>query len=352
LSSLTFGLLAITALGSFASPVQSPKTGVAAFASMVGDTIRPRAGARTTEPGRVELTAGEAIQGYLSARGLPPVAGSFVVTDSGLVFRSADGRQLSVYPLIGPRRETTGRQWRAATIHLASADRVGDHTVYLFRVEGGVFETEAPRGLLEVAQHPAWLDSLPSIEWATPRLILRGDESSSWNAVRNIAGSSYADSLYALFGRPLRPIGLVGERGRSAARLGEYVGSRDSVALDPARMSSEEQLRHALAHELGHRWQVRAPRQVAMLWQGVPPIADPKRYGYGSIPEHQAEATAFAIHFLQTTADPQAATAPLSLLEHYERLVPGTSAMVHFFSLQPIYANHPLRRLLTVGNTQ
>lgn len=280
------------------------------------------------------------------------MAGSFVVTDSGLVFHSADGRRLSVYPLIGPLRESAGRQWRAATVSLASADRVGDRTVYLFRVDGGVFETEAPGTLLEVAQHPAWLDSLRSTEWVKPRLIVSGDESASWSAAREIASSPYADSLYSLFGRPLRPVGLVGERGRSAARLGEYVTSRDSVALDPARMTGAEQLRHALAHELGHRWQVRAPRQLATLWQGVDPIVDPKRYGYGSIAEHQAEAIAFAIHFLQTTADLQAATESLSLLEHYERLVPGTSVMVHYFSLQPIYANHPLHKLLTIGRNE
>jgi hypothetical protein len=349
LSSLTLGLLAVSALGSLSMPVQSPKTTVAAFASMVGDTIRPRTGPRASAPERVDLTMGNAIHGYLSARGLPPIAGNFVVTDSGLVFRSADGRRLSLYPLVGPRREIAGRRWRAATISLASADQMGNHTVYFFRVEGGVFETDAPGTLLEVAQHPAWLDTLRSIEWNTPRLVLNGDESASWRAARDIASSPYADSLYALFGRPLRPVGLVGERGRSANRLGEYVGSRDSVALDPARMTSEEQLRHTLAHELGHRWQVRAPKQLAMLWQGVPPIADPKRYGYGSIPEHQAEATAFAIHFLQTTADSLTGAASLSLLEHYERLVPGTSVMVHYFSLQPIYARHPLRRLLTIG---
>jgi hypothetical protein len=351
LTGFTFGLLAVTALGSVVSPTQSPVT-AAAFASMAGDTIRPRTGVRATEPGTVELGTSDAIPGYLSARGLPPVPGSLALTDSGLVFRSADGRRRSIYPLIGPRRETAGRQWRAPTISLASAHQVGSHAVYLFRVEGGVFETEAPGRLLEVAQHPAWLDSLRSVEWVTPRLILNGDVSASWSAARNIAASPYADSLYALFGRPLRPIGLVGERGRGASRLGEYVGSRDSVALDPARMTSEEQLRHSLAHELGHRWQVRAPRQMAMLWQGVPPIEDPKRYGYGSIAEHQAEAIAFAIHFLQTTADPQLGAAPLPLLQHYERLVPGTSVMVHFFSLQPIYANHPLHRWLTVGPTQ
>jgi len=345
------GLLAVAAW-SLSSPAAPSNTTQAAFASMVGDTIRPRAGVKPTDPAPVAFRTGGAIDGFLSARGLPPVAGSLVITDSGLVFHSTDGRRPSVYPLIGPLREAAGRQWRAPTVSLASADRVGDRTVYLFRVDGGVFETEAPGALLEVAQHPAWLDSLRSIESVSPRLIDTGDESASWSAARQIASSPYADSLYALFGRPLRSVGLVGVRGRHAARLGEYVASRDSVALDPARMTGDEQLRHALAHELGHRWQVRAPRQMATLWQGVPPITDPKRYGYGSIPEHQAEAIAFAIHFLQTTAGVPAGAASLSLLDHYERLVPGTSVMVHYFSLQPIYAHHPLHRLLTLGPTQ
>jgi hypothetical protein len=316
---------------------------------MTGDTVRPRTALRATLHRRVEHTPEDAIVGFLSARGLPPVAGNLLVTDSGLVFRSANGRRTSVFPLIGPVRGSAGRQWRAATVSLASADRVGDRTVYLFRVDGGVFETESPGSLLEVARHPAWLDSLRSIDWVNPRLILGGDEGASWSAARTIASSLYADSLYALFGRPARPVGLVSDRGRTAARLGEYVASKDSVALDPGRMTGDEQLRHALAHELGHRWQVRAPRQLAMLWQGVPPIVDPKRYGYGSIPEHQAEAIAFAIHFLQATADQQPGAGALSLLDHYERLVPGTSVMVHYFSLQPIYARHPLRRLLTLG---
>lgn len=350
--SSTLGLLTAAALGALSPPAAASLPVPASDVAALGDTLKHRAGTVGTDPTRANDGIGAAIEGFLSARGLPPVAGSFVVTDSGLVFHSADGRRIGVYPLIGPLRETAGRRWRAATVSLASADQVGDRTVYLFRVEGGVFETEAPGMLLELARHPAWLDSLRSIEWVKPRLILGSDESASWSAVRNIAASSYADSLYALFGRPLRPIGLVGERGRNAARLGEYVASRDSVALDPARMTSDEQLRHALAHELGHRWQVRAPRQLATLWQRVPPIVDPKRYGYGSVSEHQAEAIAFAIHFLQTTADPNAGPPSPSLLEHYERLVPGTSALVHYFSLQPIYANHPLRQLLTVGSLQ
>ena len=87
-----------------------------------------------------------------------------------------------------------------------------------------------------------------------------------------------------------------------------------------------------------------------MLWSGVPAIRDPKRYGYGDLSEHQAEAIAFAVNFLQTTtaaSDPGESS--LGLLDHYELLVPGTRTMVRYLALQPLYRYHPLRSLLTTG---
>ena len=36
----------------------------------------------------------------------------------------------------------------------------------------------------------------------------------------------------------------------------------------------------------------------------------------------------------------------LELLERYELLVPGTRLMTRYLALQPIYARHPMRRLL------
>ena len=113
-------------------------------------------------------------------------------------------------------------------------------------------------------------------------------------------------------------------------------------------MSSEDQLRHAMAHELAHRWQARSPAQLRTLWQGIAAIPDSRRYGHNSVSEHQAEAIAFAVHFLQTTAaayDPAA----VSLLEQYELLVPGTGTMARYLALQPTYARHPLHRMLTTG---
>lgn len=311
------------------------------------DTLRPKA----AEPaGRPAGAIGAVVAGYLSARGLPPIEGRFTVTDTGLVFQPAEGSP-ATFPLVGPRREKAGRQWRASTVSLAYVDEHDGRPTYIFRIDAGVFETDSAGPLLEVAAHPVWLDSLGSTEWPVDRpLVEAADSIALRETARQIAGSAYADSLYALFGRPLAPVGIIGRRGRTAGRLGEYIAARDSLALDPGRMTGEAQLRHALAHELGHRWQARAPGQVAMLWSGVPNIRDPKRYGYGDVSEHQAEAVAFAINFLQTTATTvRPASRSLKLLDHYELLVPGTRTMVRYLSLQPPYRRHPLRSLLTTG---
>jgi hypothetical protein len=225
---------------------------------------------------------------------------------------------------------------------------------YIFRIDTGVFETDLPGPLLVLATRGvASKHHRVMSGQVAPTLMNAADPAALRNKAREIALSSYADSLYALFGRPRADVGLIGERGRRAGRLGEYIASRDSMALDPGRMIGEVQLRHTLAHELGHRWQARAKAQIAMLWAGVSPIRDPKRYGYGDQSEHQAEAIAFAVSFLQTTApatEPEARS--LRLLDHYELLVPGTRVMVRYLALQPLYRNHPLRSLLTTGRTR
>jgi hypothetical protein len=321
------------------------------YAPLVGalslDTLRSKSPA-AAERARSERLAAEVIDGYLSARGLPPVRGRFTISDSGLVFRSAEG-VVARFPLVGPVREAGGRRWRPSTVSLAYVENDGDRPVYLFRIDAGVFETAAPGALLDLAAHPEWLDSLGPTDWEVERPLLNGADSTAlWGATREMASSAFADSLYTLFGRPRAAVGLIGRRGRMAGRLGEYIGSRDSLALDPGRMSGRAQLRHAMAHELGHRWQARAPVQIATLWQGVLPIRDPKRYGYDDQSEHQAEAIAFAINFLQTTAiASDSVSALLTLLDHYELLVPGTRTMVRYLALQPLYRGHPLRAVLT-----
>lgn len=296
------------------------------------------------------IMAGTVVPGYLSPRGLPPTPGQVFVTDTGLVFRSTDGRTVETFPIIGPVRTTEGRRWRASAVSLAYVDQDGPDRVYVFRLAGGVFVTNGPGSLLEVAERREWLDSLSSREWGPDRGLVAADDSAGIREItRRIATSAYADTLYSLFGRPARPFGQVGKRGRAARRLGEYLATRDSLALDPARTTSEAQLRHALAHELGHRWQSRNPGQLAVLWQGVPEIRDPRRYGHASVSEHQAEAIAFAVHFLQATSRSQSSD-PKALLQQYERMVPGTRLVARYLALQPVYAAHPLRRMLTTGS--
>ena len=312
------------------------------------DTLRVR---MVEQPARARrsTTRAAAIPGYFSARGLPPVQGRFAITDSGLVFRSVDG-SIARFPLVGPLRETGGRRWRLPTVSLAFIDLNNGRPAYIFRIDAGVFETEMPGPLLEVASRPAWLDSVAAMDWEDQPLVSSADTAALWAAARAIAASAYADSLYSLFGHPRAPVGLIGKPGRSAGRLGEYIGRRDSLALDPSRMTGMAQLRHTLAHELGHRWQSHAPGQIAALWSGVAPIRDSNRYGYGNASEHQAEAVAFAVNFLQTTAPGlQPAASLVRLLDHYELMVPGTRTMARYLALQPIYSDHPLRDLLTKG---
>ena len=294
------------------------------------DTLRSKAEADA--PGFDALERGTTVRGYLSSWGLPPVAGDFIVSDSGLVFHSLSGT-------------TT----RAASLSLAYVDPENGRAHYLFRIESGVFETDAPGPLLDVALDPVWRETL-RVSATTAERVAANSAPAPLETARQMARSGYADSLYALFGRPRASLGLVGRRGRAAGRLGEYIASRDSLALDPSHMTGEPQLRHALAHELGHRWQARAKAQLAALWNGVPGIRDPKRYGYGDRSEHQAEAIAFAVNFLQTTAAAESTPASsLVLLDHYEVLVPGTRTLTRYLLLQPVYRHHPLRSLLTTS---
>lgn len=344
-------LFTLAALGLSAGPAAYP-THAYVISAEAGplDTLRVRLVERASRARPAGRAAGVTVSGYLSSRGLPPVQGEFTLSDTGLIFRSIHGLA-KTFPLVGPQREVRGRQRRPSTVSLAYVDEENGRPAYVFRIDAGVFETEAPGPLLELAAHPGWLDSLGPTAWTSDVRLVDGSDSSALRAAaRRITTSAYADSLYALFGRPRAAVGLIGRRGRSAGRLGEYIGARDSLALDPGRMTGEPQLRHTLAHELGHRWQSRAPNQLATLWWRVPAIRDPKRYGYEDEAEHQAEAIAFAVHFLQaTTTRSEPAAGALQLLDHYELLVPGTRTMVRYLALQPLYRDHPLRTLLITG---
>ena len=79
---------------------------------------------------------------------------------------------------------------------LAYIDETGGRLSYLFRVDAGVFETETPGPLLELASHPMWLDSLASNHPVREQPLVRsGDSTMLWATARAITTGAYADTF-------------------------------------------------------------------------------------------------------------------------------------------------------------
>lgn len=182
--------------------------GARGYAPEAADTAGPAPVAeRRDGTDRTGLPFGAEIGGFLSPRGLPPLPGRFIVTDSALVFHSADGRLAQAYPLIGPVRLRDGRRSRAPMVSLAYADSTLGRPVYVFRVDGGVFGTDAPGPLLDVARQPAWLDSVIAREWRPDRpLVSLRDTAAMWLVTRTIERrSTPTRSFPCSAARPARP---------------------------------------------------------------------------------------------------------------------------------------------------
>ncbi len=283
------------------------------------------------------------IPGRLSLEGLPPMPGVLQLSTRAVLFHPDDGVGPLYFPLY--RQNAWSRTHaRRPGIQLYAVDSVGTGRVFLYHLERATFETASPGALRALGETAAWVDSVRgTVSPDVVPLVDPADDAAMVAAVRELATGTYADTLYRLFGAPDRAIGIVSRRGQAKGRLGEYVASRDSISLAPGAMIHPAQLRHGLAHELAHRWQRREKQTLARLWRGVAPIRDTLRYGYGSQQEHQAEAVAFAVHYLQTTARAGLTTwEALTLLESYERLVPGTRRLAGYLVGQPVYAGHPL----------
>ena len=301
---------------------------------------REAVGAGTTA---TTVASSSAITGALvSLAGLPPVSGSLEQSGGSLVFRPADEGAMAVFPLFrtyGPSGAT-----RTPAVSLLEIANGKEEPIFLFHLGAAVVETSAPGILGELVAEPARIEELGT-PWTTGTLTLAapGDVPASYRIAQELYLSAYADSLFSVFGRPERPIGVVSARGERAGRLGEYLAGRDSIAVSPSYITSRAQLRHTLAHELAHRWLRDHPQTAEALKAAMAPIRDPLRYGFRDPDEQLAESLAFAVHFLDASRRSGRPGGP-ALLESYERLVPGTRNAASLLLTLPAYERHPLAR--------
>ncbi|HEU4829843.1 MAG TPA: hypothetical protein VFT04_11675 [Gemmatimonadales bacterium] len=295
----------------------------------------------STAPYRTRLRANFAL---VSVAGLPPVLGRLLQSAGSIVFQPVEGGEPVVFPLF----KTAGGSRRTPAVRLLEAAGDENDSLYLFHLGNAVVETATPGILGELVTEPARVDDLGSA-WTTEGQTLapRRDREASLAVIRELTASPYADSVFFILGEPMREIGVVDGRGVRAGRLGEYLSRRDSIALSPSYMTSNAQLRHALAHELAHRWLREHPESARQLAATMHPMRDSLRYGYHDRQEQLAEAVAFAVHFLQVTARTE--TADPTLLDSYERLVPGTREAARLIITSPAYELHPLARGVTLA---
>jgi hypothetical protein len=300
-----------------------------------GDSTRVAARAAT-------VGASAATTALVSLAGLPPVAGTLAQSGGSIVFRPAADGSMTVLPLF--RSAGTDGTARTPAVTLLEVTSGDDSPVFLFHLGAAVVETSTPGILGELVAEPARIAELGT-PWTTGALTLvpRGDVAGAMALIRSLVASAYADSVYAVFGPPSRPIGIVGPRGERAGRLGEYLSRRDSIALSPAFMTSQAQLRHSLAHELAHRWLREHPQSAEALSAVMSPIRDSLRYGFRNQDEQLAESLAFAVHFLDASGRGGGRASP-ALLESYERLIPGTRNAAALLLALPAYERHPLVR--------
>jgi hypothetical protein len=169
------------------------------------------------------------------------------------------------------------------------------------------------------------LSSRPALAWrAAPSSPLASEELTGLEVIRDLETSPFADSARQVLGHPAAPTGLVGKAGREARHIGEYIRSRDSVALAPGAIFTTAQLQHAYLHELSHHWMARHAELGRRLLTQLPPMDDSTRYGFGDPDEHAAEALAYAVQFWRAASHGPDDLGRGRLLAAYETVMPGT----------------------------
>lgn len=169
------------------------------------------------------------------------------------------------------------------------------------------------------------LSSRPALAWrAAPSSPLASEELTGLEVIRELETSPFADSARRVLGTPAAPTGIVGKAGREARHIGEYIRSRDSVALAPGAIFTTAQLQHAYLHELSHHWMARHAELGRRLLAQLPPMDDSTRYGFGDPDEHAAEALAYAVQFWRAASHGPDDLGRGRLLAAYETVMPGT----------------------------
>ncbi|HET9602965.1 MAG TPA: hypothetical protein VFO96_01645 [Gemmatimonadales bacterium] len=169
------------------------------------------------------------------------------------------------------------------------------------------------------------LSTRSTLAWrAAPSSPLALEHREGMAIIQELTSSAFADSARAILGAPSRPVGLVGPAGREARHIGEYIRSRDSVALAPSAIFSDAQLQHAFLHELSHHWMARHQALGTRLLAELPALTDSTRYGFGDADEHAAEALAHAVQFWRASQRGPDAQHRGRLLAAYESVMPGT----------------------------
>ncbi len=290
----------------------------------------PRATYAIGTPGKFAAV----VPGTLILRGTEPRQGQLYVADRWMVFRPDGTAGVIPVPVIVTHTDGRPPVWAMRVVASRSAANTA------FDITGwGRFETAQPKAISLLLGGR----SAPEMLLEEPGALLR-DGVAPHAIIEVLAASGFADTLYAIAGRPRAPIGLLSEAHRRAGDAALYSPATDSIALDPHTARSIDDLRGMLAHEVGHRLQRTRPTLLDGVWATVPAITDPEVYGFGNREEHQAEAVRFAVIYLQITASAgRDREADVLLLDLYESLMPGTGTVARLLLGEPVFSRHPLR---------
>lgn len=169
--------------------------------------------------------------------------------------------------------------------------------------------------------------------------------------IKLLPRSAYVDTLKAIFGKTKIGFAKLDAEhvytGAEGGVLAQYVGISGRVVLKRPEGEPAYMYRAALTHEFVHAWQSKQPALLNNLWAKYEiraPLPKMANYASHSKSEHQAEAAAAAVGFLnvlnQNYLKPQMKVA---LGKYLDSLAPGTLIMTRVLLSHPLYAHHAVQ---------